>query len=158
MSYEAMISAGAVFSYCVETVSGTRPSTSYIKIPEIKSVPSFNPQPEAIETTPLEETEYKTYTEGLKDLGGAIGFKANLTSNLITIWGSCVSAHDTGLNSNLATWFCVSHPKLTNAVFFQGDPAALGLDEMSVGSVLETTLYVTPNSAPQWASKPSFAS
>lgn len=158
MSYEAMISAGAVFSYCVETVSGTRPSTSFIKIPEIKSVPSFNPQPESIETTPLEETEYKTYVEGLRDLGGAIGFKANLTNTLITTWNSCVSAHDTGVASSKATWFCVSHPKLTNAVFFQGDPAALGLDEMSVGSVLETTLYVTPNSAPQWASKPTFAS
>lgn len=95
-----------------------------------------------------------TYVEGLKDLGGALEFGANLTEELITAWGSCNSAHD-AMASTSAMWFAVVHPKLTKAVIFQGDPAPLGLNEASVGSMAETTLYITPNSAPTWSNKPS---
>ena len=117
-------------------------------------MPSFNPAPETIDSTTLLETEYKTYVEGLKDLGGALEFGANLTEDLITIWGSCNSAHD-ALTGGKAMWFAVVHPKLEKAVFFKGDPAPLGLNEASVGAMAETTLYITPNSAPEWQSKPT---
>ena len=72
--------------YVVEATAGTRPTTGLTKIPEIKSVPSFNPSPETIDSTTLEETEYRTYVEGLKDLGGALEFSANITADLITAW------------------------------------------------------------------------
>lgn len=149
--------AGMYLCYAVETTKGTRPTTGYIQIPEIKSMPSFNPSPETIESTTLLETEYKTYVEGLKDLGGALEYGANLTEDLITAWSTLNSAHDTAAASDKATWFAVVHPSLTNAVFFEGDPSPLGLNEASVGSMLETTLYVTPNSAPTWAAKPTLA-
>lgn len=148
--------AGMYLCYAVETTAGTRPTTGYIQVPEIKSMPSFNPAPETIESTTLLETEYKTYVEGLKDLGGALEYGANLTEDLITKWAACVSAHD-ALTGGKAMWFAVVHPKLTNAVFFEGDPSPLGLNEASVGAMAETTLYVTPNSAPTWAAKPTLA-
>lgn len=149
--------AGMYLCYAVETTKGTRPTTGYIQIPEIKSMPSFNPSPETIESTTLLETEYKTYVEGLKDLGGALEYGANLTEDLITAWAACNTAHDTAAATQKATWFAVVHPGLTNAVFFEGDPSPLGLNEASVSSMLETTLYVTPNSAPTWAAKPTLA-
>ena len=92
--------------------------------------------------------------EGLKDLGGALEYTANLTADLITAWASCNTAHD-GMSTTSAMWFAVVHPKLDSAVFFQGDPSPLGLNEASVGSMAETTLYITPNSAPTWMAKPS---
>ena len=49
--------AGMRLYYAVETSAGTRPSTGLVKIPEIKSIPSFNPSPETIQSTTLEETE-----------------------------------------------------------------------------------------------------
>ena len=110
-----------------------------------------------IDSTTLLETEYRTYVAGLKDLGGSLEYGANLTADLISIWASCVSAHDTAAAQNKATWFAVVHPKLTQAIFFEGEPSPLGLNEASVGSMAETTLYITPNSAPQWASKPTLA-
>ena len=147
--------AGMFLCYAVETTKGTRPTSGYTVIPEIKTMPSFNPSPETIDSTTLLETEYKTYVEGLKDLGGALEYGANLTADLIDIWAACNAAHDTAAASDKATWFAVVHPKLANAVFFEGDPSPLGLNEASVGSMAETTLYITPNSAPMWAAKPS---
>lgn len=146
--------AGMQLVYAVESTAGTRPTTGYTKIPEIKSMPSFNPAPETIDSTTLEETEYRTYVEGLKDLGGALEFTANLTADLITAWETCNTAHD-GLTGGKAMWFAVVHPKLEKAVFFQGDPSPLGLNEATVGSMAETTLYITPNSAPEWQTKPT---
>ena len=140
--------------YVVETTAGTRPTTGLTKIPEIKSVPNFNPAPETIDSTTLEETEYRTYVEGLKDMGGALEFGANITADLITAWEACVAAYD-ALDTTKAMWFYIIHDKLEKAIAFQGDPAPLGLNESSVGSMLETTLYITPNSAPEWVAKPT---
>lgn len=149
--------AGMLLVYAVEATAGTRPTTGYTKIPEVKSMPSFNPAPETIQSTTLEETEYHTYVEGLKDLGGALEFGANLTADLITAWETCNTAHD-ALTDGKAMWFAVVHPKLEKAVFFKGDPSPLGLNEATVGSMAETTLYITPNSAPEWQTKPTISS
>ena len=146
--------AGMRLYYVVEATKGTRPTTGLTKIPEVKSIPSFNPSPETIDSTTLEETEYRTYVEGLKDLGGALEFGANVTEDLITAWENCVAAHD-ALTEGKVMWFYIIHDKLTKAVAFEGDPSPLGLNESSVGSMLETTLYITPNSAPQWVDKPT---
>ena len=91
----------------------------------------------------------RTYVAGLKDLGSALEFGANLTEDLITTWANCVSAHN-GLTGGKAMWFYIVHNSLNNAVAFEGEPSPLGLNESSVGSMLETTLYITPNSAPGW--------
>lgn len=154
---ERFSTAGMLLVYAVESTAGTRPTTGYVKIPEVKSMPSFNPAPETIQSTTLEETEYHTYVEGLKDLGGALEFGANLTAALISAWETCNTAHDE-LTGGKAMWFAVVHPKLEKAVFFKGDPSPLGLNEATVGSMAETTLYITPNSAPEWQTKPTISS
>ena len=148
--------AGMYLCWAAETTAGTLPTTGYTRVPEIKSMPSFNPAPETIESTTLLETEYKTYVEGLKDLGGALEFGANLTADLITAWETVNSTFD-ALTDGKTMWFAVVHPKLEKAVFFEGDPSPLGLNEATVSSMAETTLYITPNSAPQWATKPSLS-
>ena len=147
--------AGMYLCYCAESVAGTRPTTGYTKIPEIKSMPSFNPAPETIESTTLEETEYKTYVEGLKDLGGALEFGANLTDDLVSFWENLLSIHDATASAGKSVWFAVVHPKLAKATFFCGDPAPIGLNEASVSAMAETTLYITPVSAPLMAAKPT---
>lgn len=149
--------AGMYLCWAVEATSGTRPTTGYKIVPEIKSMPSFNPAPETIESTTLLETEYKTYVEGLKDLGGALEFGANLTADLITEWETINSTFD-ALTGGKTMWFAVVHPKLPKAVFFEGDPSPLGLNEAGVSGMAETTLYITPNSAPAWEEKPTLAS
>lgn len=149
----AISTAGVTVGYAVETIKGTRPSTGFKLIPDIKEVPEMNPEPETLETTVLSETEYKTYIEGLKDLGGALSFLANYTSELETVWAALVEAYKTAAATDLATWFEIKHPKLEKSVFFTGQPSAMGLPAMSVNSVLETNLYITPTNAPAWETK-----
>lgn len=146
--------AGMHLFYAVETTAGTMPTSGLVKVPEVKSIPSFNPSPNVIDSTTLEETEYRTYVAGLKDLGSALEFGANITEDLITAWATCVTAYE-GLTGGKAMWFYIVHDNLTKSIAFEGEPSPLGLNESSVGSMLETTLYITPNSAPEWITKPT---
>ena len=153
MSAIAMSTAGVTVNYAVEATAGTRPTTGYIKIPSIKSVPEMNPSPETLETTDLSQTEFKTYVEGLKDLGGALAFLANSTTELEEAWTTLVEAYKTAKASGKAVWFEIKHPGLEKSVFFTGQPSAMGLPAMAVNSVLETNLYITPTNAPTWQAK-----
>lgn len=149
----ALSTAGVTIGYAVENAAGTRPTMGYKNIPDVKEVPEMNPEPETLETTTLAETEYKTYIEGLKDLGGALSFLANYTTELETSWGDLVEAYQTAKAAGKAVWFEVKHPGLTKSVFFTGQPSAMGLPAMSVGAVLETNLFITPTNAPIWETK-----
>lgn len=122
----ALSTAGVTIGYAVEATAGTRPTTGYVKIPDIKEVPEMNPEPETLETTTLEATEYKTYIEGLKDLGGALSFLANYTTELEEAWAELVEAYKTAKEAGKATWFEVKHPGLAKSVFFAGQPSAMG--------------------------------
>ena len=149
----ALSTAGVTFGYAVETTAKTRPTTGYIVIPDIKEIPEMNPEPETLEATTLAATEYKTYIEGLKDLGGALSFLANYTTELETAWSALMTAYQTASASGKSIWFEVKHPKLTKSVFFTGQPSAMGLPAMAVNNILETNLYITPTNAPTWETK-----
>ena len=149
---------GVQLHYAVETEAGVRPTSGYNRIYGIKSTPSLNPAPESIETTTLDELEYKTYVDGLKDLGGALEFTFNLTEELIGKWDALMTAYETGKTSNLNTWFAIVVPGLSEAFYFPGNPSAMGLPETSVNSVLEITNYITPVGAPVKAAKPTVES
>lgn len=148
-----LTTAGVHLKYAVEATAGTRPKTGYIDIPGVKSTPSLNPAPEALDATTLNEEEYVVYVQGLKDLGGALEFNFNLTEAFLTTWETLVTASETGKASSKATWFEIMIPGLTNSVFFKGVPADAGLPAMEVNSVLETTAYITPTGEPIWDDK-----
>ena len=147
--------AGVALAYAVEETAGTRPTGNFTRIHGIKSTPNLNPAPETIEATTLDETEFKTYVEGLKDLGGALEFTANLTQNLITEWDALITAYETATASQKNIWFSIVIPGLEEAVYFAGKPSNLGAPETAVNSILETTLYITATNEPNWFEKPT---
>lgn len=147
--------AGIQLLYCVEATKGTRPTSGYTRIYGAKSTPSLNPSPETLETTTLDETEYKTYIDGLKDLGGALEFTFNLTEDLVNTWDTLMSSYETGKAEGKATWFTIVVPGLTESFYFTGNPSNMGLPETSVSSVLEITNYITPTNAPEKYAKPT---
>lgn len=150
---QAINTAGVSLSYAVELTANTKPTTGYTVIPDIKAVPEMNPEPSALETTDLSQTEYKTYIEGLKDLGGALSFTANFTTELTAVWETLVSEYKTAKADSKNVWFQIIHPKLEKSVFFTGEPSSQGLPAIEVDSVLETSCFITPTSAPEWATK-----
>lgn len=149
--------AGIHLYYAVEKTAKTRPTTKsdYTDLVGVKSIPSLNPAPDTLETTTLNETEYKTYIDGLKDLGGSLEFTFNLTEELVTVWEKLMEDYTAGKTSGKATWFYIDIPGLTKGTFFTGNPSSMGLPEAGVNAVLEVTNYITPTNAPIKAAKPS---
>ena len=147
--------AGVQLWYAAETSAGTRPTSGYTRITGIKSTPSLNPSPETLETTTLDETEYKTYIDGLKDIGGALEFTFNLTEELIEKWDALMTAYENAKSAGKNIWFTIVVPGLSKSFYFTGNPSAMGLPETSVSAVLEITNYITPTNAPVKFNKPS---
>lgn len=141
--------AGVALKYAVETTAGTRPTTGYTAIPNIKETPDFNPEPSTLEVTDLSDLVWKRYITGLKDPGGALSFIANLTSAFKTAWETLVSTYTTALASSKATWFEIVVPTV-GSFYFSGIPSELGINGMSVDEVAETSVYVTPNQIHGW--------
>lgn len=149
--------AGIHLYYAVEETAGERPTakSAFKDLEGVKSIPSMNPAPETLETTTLNETEYKTYVDGLKDLGGALEFTFNLTQALVEMWEELMDSYEAAKAANKATWFFIDIPGLTEGLYFTGNPSAMGIPEASVSSVLEITNYITPTGAPEKAAKPT---
>lgn len=147
--------AGIHLLYAVESVKGTRPTTGYVDLKGVKSIPSLNPSPETLETTDLNQEEYKTYIDGLKDLGGALEFTFNLNTELVDAWDTLMEAYETGKQAEKATWFFIYVPGLQKNFYFTGNPSEMGMPEASVSSVLEITNYITPTDAPVKENNPA---
>ncbi len=141
--------AGVAVKYAVETTAGTRPTTGYTAIPNIKETPDFNPEPGTLEVTDLSDLVWKRYIAGLKDPGGALTFTANLTSAFKTAWETLVSAYETAASDGKLTWFEIAVPSI-GSFYFAGIPAELGIDGMEVDSVAESSVYITPNKIEGW--------
>lgn len=141
--------AGILLKYAVEATAGTRPTTGYTTIPNIKTIPDFNPAPSNLEVTDLSDTTWKRYIEGLKDVGGSISFDANFTTAFKTAWETLVSAYETGIASSKATWFEVYVPDF-GSFYFAGIPSELGLVAANVDEVFGGSVYITPNLVVGW--------
>ena len=144
-------SAGVQIRYCVETSAGSRPTTGYKVIPSIKSSPDFNAEPSQLDVTDFSDKVWKRSIAGLRDVGGAIAFTANMTASFKTAWNSLISAYTTGRGSTPAksTWFEVAIPNF-DSFYFSGEPIELGIKGMDVDSVVEADGYVVPNQIFGW--------
>lgn len=140
--------AGISIGYAVETTAGTKPS-AFTAIPNVKTIGEFNPEPSTLEVTDLSDTEWKRYIPGLKDPGGAIALTVNMTKAFLTAWAALVSAAETGLASDKATWFQVEVDNV--GVFeFAGMPSDAGLPGIETDSVFEGDVYIVPNQIDGW--------
>ena len=140
---------GVKLKYAVETSAGTRPSSGFAQIPDIKSTPAIDINPNKLEVTNLED-QYRRYVYGVKDVGDSFDFTANLTADLKTKWVSCVSAAASAWASGKATWFEIAIPNF-DSFYFAGIPSELGVNEMGVDAVIESTLHIVPNKIAGWA-------
>ena len=142
--------AGIEVKWAVETTKGTRPVSGYTTIPNVKSIPGYNPEPSSLQVTDLSDEEWHRYIPGLKDPGGAIGFTVNYNATFLTAWQALMTAYETAKESDLSVWIEFSIPN-TNSFYFAAIPSALGFNGAEVDSVLENVAYVTPNGEPVWA-------
>ena len=147
-------SAGVALKYKVESTKGSKPTSGYTTIPSIKSVPDFNAEPSQLDVTDLSDTVWKRAIPGLRDVGGALAFTANMTNSFKTAWNSLVTAAQAAKGSDLSVWFEISIPQF-DSFYFTGMPVELGLKGMDVDSVVEADGYIVPNTISGWASASS---
>ena len=153
----ALSTIGIKVSYAVETTAGTRPTTGYTHIPDLKSIPSINPEPGTEDATTFDNLEYTSYIETLKDLGGALKISANFTQKLFDTWEEMVDAYDTAISTEKKTWFCFDIPNFDKAAFLPVTPSRMGIPEAEANSLLETSVYITPIGEPVFETKPTYA-
>ena len=141
---------GVKLKYCVCTsTDGVRPTSGYTQIPDIKGTPAIDINPNKIEVTNLED-QYRRYIDGVRDVGDSFDFTANLTSDLKTKWASCVSSAASAWASSMLTFFEIAIPNF-DSFYFAGIPTELGVNEMGVDAVIESTLHIVPNKISGWA-------
>ena len=144
--------AGIKVKWAVEgSVGGGRPTSGYLEIKGVKSIPEFNPEPSTLEVTDLSDTEWKRYIPGLKDPGGAIGLTVNDFADFRTSWDGMLTAYATAKAAGKKLWVEYVIPGMTDSFYYEAVPSALGFNGAEVDSVLENVAYFTPNSAPVWA-------
>lgn len=140
---------GVKLGYAVETSAGTRPTTGYVNVPDVKSLPAIDLTPSKLEVTNLVD-RYKRFIAGVMDAGDDIAVTANLTANLKTIWASLVSAASAAWASQKSTWFEISIPNF-DSFYFAGIPTEMGVSELGVDAVAEASLHIIPNQIAGWA-------
>lgn len=144
-----MNTIGVKIKYCVETSAGTRPTTGYTNIPDVKSIPEINLTPSTLEVTNLVD-KFKRYIPGVQDPGTDFAMNGNMTSSLKTAWASLVSAAASAWASGKSTWFEVAIPNF-ESFYFAGMPVDLGLSSQAVDAVEEANMHIIPNQISGWA-------
>ena len=144
---------GVKVKYAVEAVAGSRPTSGYVNIPDIKSIPDIALTPNQIDVTNLVD-QYRRYISGVKDAGSDIQLTANMTASLKTVWNALIASAASAWASGKSTWFEISIPSF-DSFYFAGIPSELGASGMNVDAVVEAQLHVIPNQIAGWATASS---
>ena len=139
---------GVKLGYKVEATAGSRPTSSYTNIPDIKTIPGIELTPSQLEVTNLVD-KYRRYITGVLDAGDSFDIVGNLTASLKTAWATLVSAANTAWASGKSTWFEISIPGF-DSFYFAGVPTEMGFNEMGVDAVAEASLHIIPNQIAGW--------
>lgn len=143
--------AGMKVAYGIETEAGTKPA-EFVNIPNPKSIPDFNPETNALQSTSLNATEWHTYISGLKDMGGALGITFGMSQVFVDMWNDEIyAAYETAKATNKRMWLEFYHPGLTKGFFFTAEPSKLGFPAADVDAVWDGTANVTPTGEIGWA-------
>ena len=152
-----LTSIGVKVGWAVEAEVNT-PPTAFKHIPQITEIPDMDAEPEALETTSLDNLDFRTYTKGLKDIGGSLAFTANLTQELLDMWNgkstpdgsSVMESYEDAEEAGKRMFLAVQIPGLDRSVVFSCEPSPIGLMGMGVNEVIDCTIYVTPTGEPEW--------
>ena len=144
---------GVKVKWASETSAGSRPTSGYVEIPDIKSIPDISMTPNQIDVTNLQD-KVRRFVPGVQDAGNNLQMTANYTRNLVSVWASMVSVAEAAWASGFATWFEIAIPN-ADSFYIAGMPVALGMNSMAVDAVIEANLSIVPNQIAGWATSSS---
>ena len=144
---------GVKIGWASEVTAGSRPTSGYTNIPDIKEIPAIESTPSQLEVTNLVDT-HRRYIPGVIDSGNDFALTGNMTAALKTAWNSLVTAEAAAWASNKSTWFEISIPNF-DSFYFAGRPTELGASQLGVDAVIEATMHIIPNQIAGWATASS---
>ena len=141
--------AGIRVGFAYESTSGTKPS-AFVNLANPKSIPEMNPEPSALDVTSLNDTEWKRYIEGLKDMGGSLGITFGMSQVFFDQWKTICTTSKSNKASSLRTWFVFYVPGLDESFFMTAEPSMIGMPAAEVDSVLDVTVNIIPTGEIGW--------
>ena len=149
--------AGITVKWAVEATAGTRPTSGYTAFVGVKSIDEFNPEPNQIQVTPLEEPEWHRYIPGLKDVGGAKQLTVNDYDDFRDSWDAMFTAYETAKEAGKALWIEYNVPGITAkpSFYYSATPSPLGFNGAEVDAAYENVAYLMPNKVVGWAAASS---
>ena len=142
--------AGIHVGYAIEGTAGEKPA-AFIDIPNPKSIPDFNPEVGTYDVTSLNDTEWKRYIEGLKDVGGALPITFGMSQVFLDMWEDICDNYATAIASDKRMWLVFYNPRLSKSFFFTCAPTRMGWAASDVDSAWDTSVSVTPTGDIGWA-------
>lgn len=141
--------AGIRIGIAYEASSGSRPTSGYVNIPGPKSIPSMDDAPSLLDATSLNATKYKSYIQGLRDLGGGdVAITFNYTQAFCTTWDEMYATNEANKATGKRAWITFYIPGIDDAFFMPVDIVERGNPGAEVDSVLETTGHFIPIGEP----------
>lgn len=120
---------GIEFGYALETTSGQKP-TAFTRLDRINAIGAIDLSTEQIDASALED--YVTrYIPGRQDTGGEWTVTINVTDATIAQWRAVCDTYHNRTDKDLAMWFTVWGPELTEAFFIvAAPPKALPMSDL----------------------------
>jgi hypothetical protein len=139
----ALTTIGVKLGFAVETEKGVRPTTGYKRVYGWTETASMDAAPEALETTTMDNEKYKTYTQGLIDLGGALDYTARFTQEFYDDWAKLYKNSEEARAKGLATWMVEDIPSFDKSIFVPVELNPIGIPSLSTNSVIDVTVHLT---------------
>jgi len=148
-----MSTIGIKLKWASEATAGSRPTSGYVEVPDIKEIPGMDENPSLLDVTNLTDT-HRRRIPGVVDGTDDFALTCNMTANLKSKWASMKTAADAAWACGKSTWYEIAIPNF-DSYYFAGRPSDLGFATAGVDGVLEATPHIVPNQIAGWASASS---
>lgn len=142
MALAGLSTLGVQVGYCVETTSGTRPTTSYTELSRINSIGDISIDLEQIDASAMVDT----ITKNVAGRGSVSDWSitVNVTPATLTEWETLITASQA--DATLRTWFEITHPSLTDGYFVCAElPSKLPINGLEQNSLMTMEIPLTIN-------------
>lgn len=129
----AISAIGATVKYCAEASAGTKPTTGYIALVDVRSAPAISKSRNMIECSPI-TSEEEEYAEGKVSFTNEGEFKLKHTAEAITAWEGFVTAYASAKAAGKGVWVEYKYAS-GKSFYFKAAPGSLGNDGLEDGGV-----------------------
>lgn len=151
-----MVSNGIKMYYAPETAVDVVPTSGWVEIPDYTQWGEIGSSPDNIEITPVTETSFKRYEQGLMDTG-SVDVTGNWSEAFVDAWEKMRTAADTARADGKVLWFAQDIPNYDKSYVYSGMPSMLRFPELTSNSAVQPSGTITVRMVKGLITKPTFA-